>query len=60
MVLPAVQVAVGGAEQTGVGGYAAGMGVGAACTAGAFALSLLIPRPAAAETGAAHDAADAR
>jgi hypothetical protein len=60
VVLPAVQVAVGGAGQTGVGGYTAGMLVGAACTAGAFALSLLIPRPAAAETGAAHDVVDAR
>ncbi|MFG1637027.1 uridine transporter UriT [Pseudonocardia alni] len=60
VVLPAVQVAVGGAGQTGVGGYTAGMLVGAACTAGAFALSLLIPRPVAAETGAAHDVVDAR
>nr|WP_308253312.1 MFS transporter [Pseudonocardia sp. ICBG601] len=59
VVLPAVQVAVGGAEQTGAAATPRAC-VGAACTAGAFALSLLIPRPAAAETGAAHDAVDAR
>ncbi|WP_224390782.1 MFS transporter [Pseudonocardia sp. ICBG1293] len=60
VVLPAVQVAVGGAEQAGVGGYTAGMLTGAACTAPALALSLLIPRPAAAETAGASDLADAR
>ncbi|MBP2369338.1 uridine transporter UriT [Pseudonocardia parietis] len=51
VVLPAVQVAVGGAEQASTAGYSAGMLVGAACTAGALAMSLLIPRPATAETG---------
>ncbi|MEJ8279783.1 MFS transporter [Pseudonocardia spirodelae] len=62
VVLPAVQVAVGGEAQAGTAGYTAGMLVGAVCTAGALALSLLIPRPAAAETGpaAARDLQDAR
>ncbi|OLL71251.1 putative transport protein [Pseudonocardia sp. Ae168_Ps1] len=50
VILPAVQVAVGGADQAGTAGYSAGMLVGAVCTAGALAMSLLIPRPAAAET----------
>lgn len=49
VILPAVQVAVGGSEQATAAGYTAGMLVGAACTAGALALSLLIPRPATAE-----------
>lgn len=51
VVLPAVQVAVGGADGASTAGYSAGMLVGAVCTAGALAMSLLIPRPATAETG---------
>ena len=49
VILPAVQVAVGGAEQASAAGYAAGMLAGAACTAGALAMSMLIPRPEVAE-----------
>ena len=50
-LLPALQVATG-APASSTMGYSAGMLLGAVITAVAFAVSFLIPRPAAAEIGA--------
>ncbi|WP_314147194.1 MFS transporter [uncultured Leifsonia sp.] len=50
-LLPALQVATGAAVSS-TTGYSAGMLLGAAITAVAFAVSFLIPRPASAEIGA--------